>query len=394
MFKKIQHGTVILGLLLPIITVTANASSSYANCRSSEKIVQGKTTAPLCDVSFTGAIPAFACATADTTPPILGTYTVTNNTPVTIALGTPILVINDSQPSGDTFISANTCGSTLAPGASCLITVEITVNTPLNRTLQIPVNSRQGKLVSPVITPTGTCTIVTPTPPSPALTCPLGATSSFGVLAGSAISNASGSTVINGNLGITPSGYSSVTGFTFSSIPGPGVVNGTTYFADATAVTAQNDLTKLYLCLAALPCTHILTDVSVNQTLLAYNPGGVNVYCSPGSTINIDSGATLTLDGAGNANTVFVFQAGSALNVTNANIAITDGTSAANVFWQVTSSATLSPGGATETFYGTIVALTTISMSAGGGTPAVMMNGRALARNGAVTFNDDTVTVP
>jgi len=86
-------------------------------------------------------------------------------------------------------------------------------------------------------------------------------------------------------------------------------------------------------------------------------------------------------------NHVFIFQAGSGLNITNANIVLIGGLTPANVFWQVGSSAVLTAP--VISFEGTIVALTSISM-----TNPVTMTGRALARNGAVTFDTDTVTVP
>ena len=65
---------------------------------------------------------------------------------------------------------------------------------------------------------------------------------------------------------------------------------------------------------------------------------------------------------------------------------LVNGAQACNVFWQVGSSATL---GTTTDFAGNILALTSITMNDG-----VTLNGRALARNGAVTMINDTVTAP
>ena len=65
---------------------------------------------------------------------------------------------------------------------------------------------------------------------------------------------------------------------------------------------------------------------------------------------------------------------------------LVNGAQACNVFWQVGSSATL---GTTTVFAGNILALTSITMNNG-----VTLNGRALARNGAVTLIDDTITAP
>src|SRR5450759_3207933 len=63
---------------------------------------------------------------------------------------------------------------------------------------------------------------------------------SFGVLAGSTVTN-TGSTVINGNVGVSPG--TAITGFP------PGIVNGVTHAADAVAAQAQIDDTSAYNCL-------------------------------------------------------------------------------------------------------------------------------------------------
>ena len=84
-------------------------------------------------------------------------------------------------------------------------------------------------------------------------------------------------------------------------------------------------------------------------------------------------------------NAVFVFQAGSTLITASASrVNLINGAQPCNVFWQVGSSATL---GTTSVFAGNILALTSISMNNG-----VTLHGRALARNGAVTLINDTIT--
>jgi hypothetical protein len=95
---------------------------------------------------------------------------------------------------------------------------------------------------------------------------------------------------------------------------------------------------------------------------------------------------TVTL--AGPANGVWVFQMGSTLTTaTNANIALSGGAQAKNVWWQVGSSATLGTG---TTFRGNIIALTTITL-----VDNATMLGRALARNGAVSLGtNNTITLP
>ncbi len=95
----------------------------------------------------------------------------------------------------------------------------------------------------------------------------------------------------------------------------------------------------------------------------------------------------MTLDGLGDPNAVFVIRVGSALTTNVGSVvALINGAKPSNVFWQIGSSATL---GASSVFSGTILALTSISLDSG-----VTLDGRALARNGAVTLIDDTINVP
>ena len=81
---------------------------------------------------------------------------------------------------------------------------------------------------------------------------------------------------------------------------------------------------------------------------------------------------------------MFVFQAGSTLTTGSASaVNLINGAQSCNVFWQVGSSATL---GTASTFRGTIIALTSITVTTG-----VTVDGRVLARNGAVTLDTDTI---
>jgi hypothetical protein len=96
---------------------------------------------------------------------------------------------------------------------------------------------------------------------------------------------------------------------------------------------------------------------------------------------------TLTLDGQGNANAVWIFQIASSLTTLgSSSVVLAGGASAHNIFWQVGSSATL---GTNSTFNGSILALTSVTLTTG-----ATLNGRALARNGAVTMDTNMVTVP
>jgi hypothetical protein len=196
---------------------------------------------------------------------------------------------------------------------------------------------------------------------------PLGTADSFAVLAGTTVTN-TGPSVITGDLGVSPG--SAVTGFP------PGVVVGTVHAADVVAGQAQTDLTTAYNNAAGQgPASPVVADLG-GQTLA---PGVYN------SAIGLGLTGTLTLDAAGDPNATFVFQAGSTLVTASASaVQLINGAQACNVFWQVGSSATL---GTNSSFVGNILALTSATVTTG-----TVVNGRVLARNGAVTLDTNTIS--
>ncbi len=195
----------------------------------------------------------------------------------------------------------------------------------------------------------------------------LGTAANFGVLAGATVTN-TGPTTINGDLGVNPG--ASIIGFP------PGHVNGTTHAADAVALQAQSDLTTAYNDAAGrTPAATVSGDLA-GRTLV----GGV--YKSASS---LGLTGTLTLDAQGDPNSVFIFQAGSTLTTASGSrVNLVNGAQPCNVYWQVGSSATLGTG---SVFAGNILALTSVTINDG-----VTVTGRALARNGAVTMINDTIS--
>lgn len=195
---------------------------------------------------------------------------------------------------------------------------------------------------------------------------------SFGVLAGSTVTN-TGSTVINGNVGVSPG--TAITGFP------PGVVTApyTIHQNDAVAAQAQSDLTTAYNVLAARPTTVDLTGLDLGGRTLG--PGVYNFNTSAQLT------GILTLDGGGDPNAVFVFNIGSTLTTASASSVVLIGSAkAGNVFFRVGSSATL---GTSTAFQGKILALTSITLN----TSATIDCGAALARNGAVTLDTNVIKI-
>jgi hypothetical protein len=199
----------------------------------------------------------------------------------------------------------------------------------------------------------------------------LGTAGSFAVLAGSTVTNTGSSVVLNGSVGVWPG----------SAVPGfpPGIVNapGTIHIGDAVAQIAQSDLTTAYTAAMGLAATNNLTGQDLGG--LTLTPGVYSFANSAQLT------GTLTLNTLGNPNAVFVFQIGSTLTTaSSSSVLFSNSLTDSNVFWQVGSSATL---GTTTSFEGNILALTSITLNTG----ATIGCGSALARNGAVTLDSNTI---
>lgn len=212
-----------------------------------------------------------------------------------------------------------------------------------------------------------TVTVANTSPVGPSL----GTAQTYGILAGTTVTCVTGGS-INADVGVSPG--STTTGFP------PCTITGATHLADATAATAQADLTTAYNALAGLACGTTVTPADLGGRTLA--PG---IYCTATS---LAVTGTVTLDGQGDANALFVFQMGSTLTTgTTANIALINGAQAKNVWWQVGSSATLGTG---TSFRGNILAFTSITL-----VDNASMLGRALARNGAVSLGtNNSITLP
>jgi hypothetical protein len=204
----------------------------------------------------------------------------------------------------------------------------------------------------------------------------LGTANNFAVLAGSTVTSASTTTINGGDVGLSPG----------TSITGPITINPsyTTHVADGVALQAQNDLTTAYNQAAGLALTATLTGTDLGGLTLT---PGVYFFSSSAQLTG-----KLTLNGEGLADPVFVFQIGSTLTTaSNSSVVMTnDGgsfTPGISVFWQVGSSATLGTGTA---FEGNILALTSITANTG----ATILDGRVLARNGAVTLDGNNIMAP
>lgn len=201
----------------------------------------------------------------------------------------------------------------------------------------------------------------------------LATASPFVVLAGSTVTN-EGPSVLNGDLGVSPG--TELVGFGL-----PAVVNGAVHENDAVAAQAQFDLGTAYDVAAGQP-------VAPADDLSGTDLG--NRTLSPGAyRYNSDALLTgpLTLDAQGDPNAQFVFLIGSALTTESASsVNLINGASACNVHWKVGTSADL---GTTTKFVGNLMALASISLK-----NAATVEGRMLARNGAVTLINNVLSAP
>jgi hypothetical protein len=214
----------------------------------------------------------------------------------------------------------------------------------------------------------------------------LGTAANFDVLAASAVTGSAGagSTITGGNLGLYPG--TSVTNFPPSKVVAPGVQ----HITDAVANQAQTDLT------AAIIYYQGLTPTLSGLSNLSTGGNGVNnstyiagVYVSaPASSLDIPT--TITLDAQGDAQAIFVFVAGSTITLeSGANVVLTNGAQAGNIYWVVGSSFTSVWNGIQSNMVGSILAHTSITL--GGGN----LQGRALANTGAVTMaTTETIISP
>ncbi len=192
----------------------------------------------------------------------------------------------------------------------------------------------------------------------------LGAAASYSVLAGQTVTN-TGSTIIPGNLGVSPG--SAITGFP------PGVVGppGTIHAGDSHAASAQIASTAAFTVLDQ-PCTMTYAGIKdlVGENLVA------GVYCADAFRLS----GTLTLSGAG----VWIFKSASDL-ITSGTANVLGG-DPCNVWWRAVSSVTL---GTNTALLGNILASTSISLESG-----ARLNGRALAQTGSVTLDNNNFSSP
>jgi hypothetical protein len=193
-----------------------------------------------------------------------------------------------------------------------------------------------------------------PPPPS------LGTAASFAVLGGSSVTS-SGSTIITGNLGVSPGN---------SIIGSPTVKIGAIDRNDSIARQAQKDVAAAYKDVSSRACTNLG---------IVSGPLGHGVYC-----LSSQLPGTLVLDDPADPNPVWVFRIPNNLTTAaGSSVRVIHGRES-NVFWQVGDSATL---GSATAFVGNVLALKDITLNSG-----ATVAGRLLA-GGVVLLDNNNVSL-
>jgi Ice-binding-like/Bacterial Ig-like domain/Collagen triple helix repeat (20 copies) len=202
---------------------------------------------------------------------------------------------------------------------------------------------------------------------APTATVNLGQAASYAVISGASVANL-GDSIVRGDIGapVMPSGF------------GPGVLTGSMQIGSADAAAYSDMLT-------AYTNVQSLTGGVAFPTLpaAALTPG---LYTSA-AALAVPALGTVTLDGGGDPNAVFVIQVNGALSLgAGAHVILTGDVQASNVFWQVNGAFSV---GANAQFAGTVLASTTGTIGAG-----AVVNGRVLAETAVTTDDNDFYSAP
>lgn len=198
----------------------------------------------------------------------------------------------------------------------------------------------------------------------------LGSAASFVLFTTTGAVSNTGISQITGDVGTNGGG--SVTSF--------GNVDGVMHNGDAVTALCASDLLTAYTQLNAAVPTFFPGPVLGNGTTLT-----AGVYSlAAAASLN----TTLTLDGQGNANAVFIFQVGGAFSANaSSQLILINGATACNVFWKVEGLVSAAAGAVLR---GTFIANNAaIALGAG-----VTLEGRALSTTGAVSVYNLLANTP
>jgi hypothetical protein len=270
--------------------------------------------------------------------------------------------------------------------------VDLAINTQYTARLTTGVEDLSGNSLAQAVVwtfTTGTSAAQTVIQPP----VPLGTAAPFAILASSAITNIPTST-ITGNVGLSPAGAASITGFSMpASCPeiigtlyvvgpgGPACAMQSMPVLDSAKLAAISAYANAVNAVRGTPAS-----VSGNLNALTLYPG---LYES-GSSIEISAGGSLYLDAQGDSSAVFIIRSATTITTeATSQVVLTKGAKASNIYWTAGSAITLGTG---SKMSGTMIANTAISMLAG-----ARLDGRALTQGPAatgVTLSANRITLP
>ncbi|HEY4618148.1 MAG TPA: ice-binding family protein [Flavobacterium sp.] len=214
----------------------------------------------------------------------------------------------------------------------------------------------------------------------------LGSAGNYVILAKTTITNVPTS-VITGDLGLSPAATSYITGLSLTDFTGyakAAQVTGKVYAADMVSPTSSNLTTAVENMITAY------NDAAGRPSPNFLNLGAGNIggkILTPGlykwtSTVTVPSSITIS----GSADDVWIFQISGDLAMSaTTRVILQGGAKASNIFWQVAGQANF---GTTSHFEGIILSKTGITFQTG-----ASFNGRALAQT-AVILDGNTVVQP
>ncbi|MFH0835408.1 MAG: ice-binding family protein [Candidatus Micrarchaeota archaeon] len=216
----------------------------------------------------------------------------------------------------------------------------------------------------------------------------LGSSGSFAILAKSGIST-TGTTLIVGDIGVSPIDSTSITGFGL-------ILDSSTQFATSSLVTgkayaadyAPPTPTKMTTAVSDMETAYTDAAGRTNPTATELGAGNIGGMTLASGLYKWSTGLTIptSVTLSGGSNDVWIFQIAQNLDVGDGTVVIlSGGAQAQNIFWQVAGQATL---GTTSDVKGIILSQTAIVLNTG-----AKLNGRALAQT-AVTLDANAVTAP
>ncbi len=277
----------------------------------------------------------------------------------------------DDTTTGSTALTTDSLQGSAAPNSSAASSTATTQPTGSEASTIVEptvAGSTPGLSSTTAAAPTGTGTTVpgdvTTAPVAPAIA--LGQADVFAVLGNTSVES-SGATTITGQVGASNGPIHGL-----SAIDNP---------AGMTIVSAQSAL------VAQRSVDDAVADIDGGTSAQVAGVSGQTIGPGSRSSQTLDVGGTLTLDGAGDPNAVFVFITTDTLSLSGSSkIVLTGGAQACNVFWHIGSSATLGTG---SIFVGTLIAEVSITAASDSN-----VDGRLIARSGSITLDSASIAIP